>query len=92
MNKLVAQVAVLVSDGRSIDDPKQAADKLRANGVTVMTLGIGDNVFVPELEKIAGSADLSYLNESIDEFFTAFKKIAIGEQCDYAKGEVILNK
>ena len=86
----VAQVAVVVSDGRSIDDPKPAADKLRTAGVTVMTLGIGDYVFMPELEKISGKPELSFKNDSIAEFFTAFKKIAIGEYCDYAKGESVL--
>lgn len=75
-----------MSDGRSIDDPKVAADQLRRRGITVMTVGIGYNVFMPELERISGGPDLAFQNETMDEFLAAFKRIAIGEICDFAKG------
>ncbi|VDL87787.1 unnamed protein product, partial [Nippostrongylus brasiliensis] len=50
----VSQVAVVVTDGHSHDDPIPAAEALRAAGVTILTLGIGEHINRDEIVKISG--------------------------------------
>uniref|UniRef100_A0A914W5K0 Uncharacterized protein n=1 Tax=Plectus sambesii TaxID=2011161 RepID=A0A914W5K0_9BILA len=82
----VAQVAVVVSDGHSHDDPVPAANLLRQNGVKVMALGIGNHINMGELIQITGDEVLAFRNDSLENFIHEFRKLAIGEHCEYAKG------
>ncbi len=85
------QVVVVVSDGRSIDDPAPAARELRKAGVKVLAMGIGNYVNMHELELIAARKELAFRNDfhqndTIDGFVRQFREIAIGEFCDFARG------
>ncbi|TKR58002.1 hypothetical protein L596_030631 [Steinernema carpocapsae] len=86
----VAQVAVVVTDGHSHDDPVPAALRLRAAGVQVLALGIGAHINVGELIQVTGDEQLAFQNlttqESLNHFTDQFRRIAIGEHCDFAKG------
>uniref|UniRef100_A0A0R3RJ32 ZP domain-containing protein n=1 Tax=Elaeophora elaphi TaxID=1147741 RepID=A0A0R3RJ32_9BILA len=86
----VAQVAVVVTDGHSHDDPIPAALRLRQAGVQILTLGIGAHINMGELVEITGDENLAFQNltsqASLDQFLHQFKKIAIGEHCDFSRG------
>ncbi|VDD86442.1 unnamed protein product [Enterobius vermicularis] len=95
----VAQVAVVVTDGHSHDDPVPAAQRLRQAGVQILTLGIGAHINMGELFDITGDESLAFQNltsqNSLDQFVNQFKKIAVGELCKFARGahgaEIICN-
>ncbi|EFO27042.1 hypothetical protein LOAG_01440 [Loa loa] len=78
----VAQVAVVVTDGHSHDDPIPAAVRLRQAGVQILTLGIGAHINMGELMEITGDENLAFQNltsqASLDQFVYQFKKIAVG--------------
>ncbi|VIO91254.1 Uncharacterized protein BM_BM10691 [Brugia malayi] len=86
----VAQVAVVVTDGHSHDDPIPAAMRLRQAGVEILTLGIGAHINMGELVEITGDQNLAFQNltsqASLDQFVHQFKKIAVGEHCDFSRG------
>ncbi|KAK0418432.1 hypothetical protein QR680_013552 [Steinernema hermaphroditum] len=86
----VAQVAVVVTDGHSHDDPVPAALRLRQAGVQVLALGIGAHINVGELVQVTGDEQLAFQNlttqDSLNLFTDQFRRIAIGEHCDFAKG------
>ncbi|KAL4002040.1 von Willebrand factor type A domain family protein [Acanthocheilonema viteae] len=86
----VAQVAVVVTDGHSHDDPISAAVRLRHAGVQILALGIGAHINMGELVEITGDENLAFQNltsqASLDQFVHQFKKIAIGEHCDFSRG------
>ncbi|KHN78530.1 Cuticlin-1 [Toxocara canis] len=95
----VAQIAVVVTDGHSHDDPVPAAQRLRQAGVQILTLGIGAHINMGELIDITGDETLAFQNltsqASLDKFVNQFKKIAVGEHCDFSRGphgaEIICN-
>uniref|UniRef100_A0A1I8ASB3 VWFA domain-containing protein n=1 Tax=Steinernema glaseri TaxID=37863 RepID=A0A1I8ASB3_9BILA len=86
----VAQVAVVVTDGHSHDDPVPSALRLRQAGVQVLALGIGAHINVGELVQVTGDEQLAFQNlttqDSLNQFTDQFRRIAIGEHCDFAKG------
>uniref|UniRef100_A0A1I8EAH9 von Willebrand factor type A domain-containing protein n=1 Tax=Wuchereria bancrofti TaxID=6293 RepID=A0A1I8EAH9_WUCBA len=86
----VAQVAVVVTDGHSHDDPIPAAMRLRQAGVQILTLGIGAHINMGELVEITGDQNLAFQNltsqASLDQFVHQFKKIAVGEHCEFSRG------
>uniref|UniRef100_A0A915PJX0 VWFA domain-containing protein n=1 Tax=Setaria digitata TaxID=48799 RepID=A0A915PJX0_9BILA len=86
----VAQVAVVVTDGHSHDDPVPAALRLRQAGVQILALGIGAHINMGELLEITGDENFAFQNltsqASLDQFVHQFKKIAVGEHCDFSRG------
>lgn len=90
-NPNVAQVAIIVSDGHSHDDPYPKAQKLRESGVKIIALGIGPHINMNELVQITDDPELSFSDlsnaASLSKFTTTFKKLAIGEECHFARGE-----
>lgn len=80
-----------MSDGHSHDDPVKPALKLRNAGVEVMALGIGNHINMEELELMTGEKDLAFENITIDKnvekFINKFRKNAVGEECEYLRGE-----
>ncbi|KAH7731585.1 von Willebrand factor type A domain containing protein [Aphelenchoides avenae] len=87
----VAQVAIVVSDGHSHDNPVPAATRLRAAGVKVMVLGIGSHINMDELAQISGDEQFAFNNltqtDTIDQFMSTFKKFSVGERCEYSRGQ-----
>lgn len=78
--KGVPQNLVLITDGASSDDVQQPADDLRAMGINLFAIGIGD-VSMQQLNYIAGSQDrlfkvedFNQLNLSIETFVDAICK------------------
>ncbi len=47
-------VVVVLTDGRSVDDPSRAAERLRARGVIIYAIGLRDSVDRRQLRAIAG--------------------------------------
>ncbi|WKY02702.1 hypothetical protein Q1695_016175 [Nippostrongylus brasiliensis] len=86
----VSQVAVVVTDGHSHDDPIPAAEALRAAGVTILTLGIGEHINRDEIVKISGKDEYAFqdLHKEIplEHFVSGFKNLSQGEHCEYARG------
>ncbi|CAG9539748.1 unnamed protein product [Cercopithifilaria johnstoni] len=86
----VAQVAVVVTDGHSHDDPVPAAVRLRHAGIQILALGIGAHINIGELVEITGDENLAFQNltskSSFDQFVHQLKKIAVGEHCDFSRG------
>lgn len=62
-------------------------------GVQILTLGIGAHINMGELMEITGDENLAFQNltsqASLDRFLHQFKKIAIGEHCDFSRGLII---
>uniref|UniRef100_A0A1I7SU22 ZP domain-containing protein n=1 Tax=Bursaphelenchus xylophilus TaxID=6326 RepID=A0A1I7SU22_BURXY len=89
--KGVKQLAVIVCDGHSHDDPLKPALKLRNAGIEVITLGVGPHINKEELELITGDSNLAFDNITIDSvvdrFLKTFKEAAVGEQCEFLRGE-----
>ncbi|KAK6021599.1 hypothetical protein OSTOST_12726, partial [Ostertagia ostertagi] len=83
-------VAVVVTDGHSQDNPAPAADALRAAGVTILTLGIGDHINRDEIVRISGKDELAFQNlhknVSLEHFVAGFRNLSQGEHCEYARG------
>uniref|UniRef100_A0A7E4VPT5 VWFA domain-containing protein n=1 Tax=Panagrellus redivivus TaxID=6233 RepID=A0A7E4VPT5_PANRE len=90
-NPNVGQVAIVVSDGHSHDDPIPKAKKLKSAGVTILALGIGPHINMNELIQMTDREDYAFSNltnkENLNKFTTEFKKLAIGEECRFARGE-----
>uniref|UniRef100_A0A8R1Y4W4 VWFA domain-containing protein n=1 Tax=Onchocerca volvulus TaxID=6282 RepID=A0A8R1Y4W4_ONCVO len=86
----VAQVAIVVTDGHSHDDPVPAALRLRQAGVQILALGIGAHINMGELVEITGDENHAFQNltsqATLDQFVHQFKKIAVGEYCDFSRG------
>ncbi|KAK6745165.1 hypothetical protein RB195_011716 [Necator americanus] len=86
----VSQVAVVVTDGHSHDNPLPAAEVLRAAGVTILTLGIGRHINRGEIVLISGKEELAFQdlhkNTSLENFVSGFKNLSQGEHCEYARG------
>lgn len=51
-----------------------------------MALGIGNHINMDELVQITGDEVLAFRNDSLDNFIHEFRKLAVGEHCEYAKG------
>uniref|UniRef100_A0AC34REF6 Uncharacterized protein n=1 Tax=Panagrolaimus sp. JU765 TaxID=591449 RepID=A0AC34REF6_9BILA len=90
-NPNVGQVAIIVSDGHSHDDPYSKAEKLRDAGVKIIGLGIGPHINMNELVQITDDPNLAFADltsaASLLKFTNTFKKLAIGEECKFARGE-----
>lgn len=60
-------------------------------GVQILALGIGAHINMGELVEITGDENLAFQNLtsqiSLDQFVQQFKKIAIGEHCDFSRGK-----
>ncbi|KAI6188650.1 hypothetical protein M3Y98_00377100 [Aphelenchoides besseyi] len=86
----VQQIAVVVSDGHSHDDPFPAANRLRQAGVRIIALGIGQHINMNELTQITGDARYAFENltlaSTVEKFTDAFRRITVGEQCEYLRG------
>lgn len=82
----VARVVVLVSDGHSQDDVIVPAKQLREAGVTLLALGIGEYVNWDGLMEITEDATKTFVNDSVTQFVETFRKLAIGDVCNFAKG------
>lgn len=55
-------------------DPIEVADRLKANGVIIMTIAVGD-LDLPQLREIASSDDLALLSPSYSELQTVLNRI-----------------
>ncbi|MCP9258184.1 hypothetical protein DINM_001444 [Dirofilaria immitis] len=64
----VAQVAIVVTDGHSHDDPVPAALRLRQAGIQILTLGIGAHINMGELVEITGpfGAEINCYSDSVE--------------------------
>lgn len=78
---------MVVTDGHSQDDPVPAAEELRKTGIIVLAVGIGEYVNMDELVDITKDVTKTFRNDSLDKFEETFRKIAVGEECQFAKGE-----
>ncbi|KAK6052781.1 hypothetical protein COOONC_09713 [Cooperia oncophora] len=91
----ISQVAVVVTDGHSQDNPAPAADALRSAGVTIITLGIGDHINRDEIVRISGKDELAFQNlhknVSLEHFVAGFKNLSEGEHCEYARGKTFFS-
>lgn len=60
------------------------------SGVQILALGIGAHINMGELLDITGDENLAFQNLnsqlSLDKFANQFKKIAVGEHCDFSRG------
>lgn len=88
-NMLYFQVLVVVSDGRSQDNPATAAEALRHAGITILAVGIGEYVNYDELIVIAGQSKFAFNDVSIDRFRFTFDQITLGQHCVYATGNFL---
>lgn len=61
----ISQNLLLITDGESNDDINDAADKLRAKGIEMFVIGIGD-ISVPQLNYIAGSPERVFFVDNFD--------------------------
>ncbi|KAK3552012.1 hypothetical protein QTP70_031601, partial [Hemibagrus guttatus] len=61
----ISQNLLLITDGESNDDVNDAADKLRAQGIEMFVIGIGD-IKKEELGYIAGSAERLFFVDNFD--------------------------
>ncbi|XP_053084973.1 collagen alpha-6(VI) chain-like isoform X3 [Pangasianodon hypophthalmus] len=61
----ISQNLLLITDGVSNDEVNDAADKLRAKGIEMFVIGIGD-ISVPQLNYIAGSPDRVFFVDNFD--------------------------
>lgn len=57
----VPNIAIVITDGKSRDDIDDPAQTLRDSGVTVISIGIGKNYDLKELEKMATDPDSQHL-------------------------------
>ena len=57
----VPQIAVVITDGDSIDDMKTPAMELRSKGVLIFTIGVGANLNTTELKSIASKPHWRFL-------------------------------
>ena len=88
----VAKLLILLTDGSQTqdagaEDPKDIADELRADGINILVVGIGNGINQNELTQIAGYPQNMYSASSFDEairndFISSFKKIACGKGND----------
>jgi uncharacterized protein YegL len=86
----VQQIAVVVTDGHSRDDPAQAAGRLRQAGVRIIALGIGQHINMNELVDISNDANYAFENltssETMENFVRAFRETTITDECEYLRG------
>jgi len=75
--RVTNQYAIIVTDGRATDLQATIAeaDKLKANGVTVMALGIGANADKAELEAIASDPSHVFIADTKDALAEIHKDI-----------------
>lgn len=83
-------MAVMFTDGRSRDDPQKAALRLRAAGVELFALGLGNRTEPRELELIAGAAERAFpaldTDSAREQFVAAFRHSVVGQQCEFLRG------
>ena len=76
---------ILLTDGRQTGAPEssavEAADRVRAAGVTIFTVGIGSDVSAPLLEDIAGDPSRYYAASGPDELRAIYVRIAGALPC-----------
>lgn len=77
---------VVVGDGHSLDNPIGPSKEIREKGIVLLTMGIGNYVNMKELVQMTEDPALAFNNETMDQFISTFRRIAVGEICDYAKG------
>uniref|UniRef100_A0A914LN45 VWFA domain-containing protein n=1 Tax=Meloidogyne incognita TaxID=6306 RepID=A0A914LN45_MELIC len=86
----VAKVVVVVSDGRSLDDPVPTAIRLRQTGVFLISLGIGTHVNLAELLQMSGDSEMVFdeqtENKSVERFTDLFKRLSTAEACEFVRG------
>ncbi|XP_066553017.1 collagen alpha-1(XXI) chain [Amia ocellicauda] len=57
----VAKIAVVLTDGKSQDEVKQAAEEARKNGITLFAIGVGSETEEAELKAIANKPSSTYV-------------------------------
>lgn len=86
----VQQIAVVVSDGHSRDDPAPSAARLRQIGVKVIALGIGQHINMKELVDITNDASFAFENLTspftMEQFAYKFRETTITDECEYLRG------
>jgi cysteine-rich repeat protein len=72
----VTKFILVIGDGENNMgvDPIEVADRLKANGVIIMTIAVGD-LDLPQLREIASSDDLALLSPSYSELQTVLNRI-----------------
>ena len=83
---------ILLTDGSQTrdagaEDPKKIADELRADGINILVVGIGNGINPTELAQIAGYPQNMYCASNFDkaignDFISSFKKFACGKGND----------
>lgn len=71
-------VIVLLTDGRhtvGTDDPQVAADAARAAGTLIFAVGLGDDLDMPALARIAGDPARSFRAPTPSELFPIYRQI-----------------
>ena len=80
---------VVMTDGISADDPESEADAAKANGWTVITVGIGSNLEVSKLRSYASTdsnGDKLYFQTTFDDLATALiNAMSASVPCPYRK-------
>lgn len=71
----VSKLLILLTDGTQTissraEDPAVVAEELRQSGINLIVVGMGHGVNRPELEKIAGSAAMTYTVGTFSDLFT----------------------
>jgi Mg-chelatase subunit ChlD len=77
---------VLVTDGRQIGPPGSeavtaAADRIKADGIKLITVGLGTDVDEDLLRSIASSPDLYFPAPNAEELLEIYRKIALVIPC-----------
>lgn len=84
MNSIV-KILVVITDGirsrnwnktLSVESFVNASNKLKANGVDVFVVGVGDDVELNQIKKISSGADKMFQSENFDDLRKVVKEIA----------------
>ncbi len=86
----VDNVVVVLTDGRSDDDPKGPADMLRARGVKTLAVGITDRIDKRQLESIAGKTDTVFQVREFSRLNRRLKNAITSQICGKGSGRVAL--
>eukprot|EP00122_Pirum_gemmata_P001285 Pgem_evm1s1147 len=70
------RVLLIMADGQANDNPIPEAQKLRAEGTTILALGIGSGVDAAQLEAITGSKEYVFYADSFDTIFAQIAKVS----------------
>lgn len=83
----VPKLLILLTDGSQTQDafaeePRYVAGALRANGINIVVVGIGNAVNKTELKEIAGNWDSVYLPDNFDKLIRDFVSPVVNKSCE----------